>query len=68
MYWVIVVVLLWILPWKGYALWKAARRGETKWFVALLVINTFAILDILYIFIFSKDKKKEIPEAVVVSE
>ncbi len=68
MYWVIVVVLLWILPWKGYALWKAARKGETKWFVALLVINTFAILDILYIFIFSKDKKKEIPEAVVVSE
>ncbi len=68
MYWVIVVVLLWIPPWKGYALWKAARKGETKWFVALLVINTFAILDILYIFIFSKDKKKEIPEAVVVSE
>ena len=68
MYWVIVLVLLWILPWKGYALWKAARKGETKWFVALLVINTFAILDILYIFIFSKDKKKEVPEAVVVSE
>lgn len=68
MYWVIVVVLLWILPWKGYALWKAARKGETKWFVALLVINTFAILDILYIFVFSKDMKKEVPEAVVVSE
>ncbi|MCC6520830.1 hypothetical protein IT403_02520 [Candidatus Nomurabacteria bacterium] len=68
MYWVIVVVLLWILPWKGYALWKAARKGETKWFVALLVINTFAILDILYIFIFSKDKKKETRETQMVSE
>lgn len=68
MYWFIVIILLWVLPWKGYALWKAARRGEVKWFVALLVVNTFAILDILYIFVFSKDKKKETPEAVVVSE
>lgn len=52
--WIIIVILLWILPWKGAALWRAARRGHTGWFLALIILNTFAILDILYIFVFSK--------------
>ena len=50
----IILLTLWVLPWKGVALWKAAQRGDKWWFVALLVINTLAILDILYIFFFSK--------------
>ena len=53
------VVLIWSLPWKGVALWKAAQKKDLYWFVALLVVNTVGILDILYIFIFSKmDWKK----------
>lgn len=52
--WIILIVLLWTLPWKGVALWISARKGHTGWFVALLILNTLAILDILYIFIFSK--------------
>ncbi len=56
---VFLLIILWSLPWKGVALWKAARRGSKWWFVALLLINTLAILDILYIFIFSK-KEEEI--------
>lgn len=60
-----VLLALWTLPWKGVALWKAARRGSKPWFVALLVLNTLAILEILYIFVFSKpgtpveDEKKK---------
>jgi hypothetical protein len=53
----LIAIALWTLPWKGYALWKAAQRGEKKWFVALLVINTLALLEIVYIFIFSKRKR-----------
>ena len=49
-------VLLWTLPWKGVALWKAARNSHKKWFVVFLVINTLAILEIVYIFFFSKKK------------
>ena len=52
----IVLVAVWTLPWKGIALWKAARLDDKKWFVALLILNTLAILEILYIFIFSKRK------------
>jgi type IV secretory pathway TrbD component len=53
----ILLLLLWVLPWKGYALWLSARKGHKVWFVALLILNTLAILEILYIFIFSRDKK-----------
>lgn len=48
------LIAIWILPWKGVALWRAANRGQKKWFVVLLVVNTFAILEIIYIFIFSR--------------
>ncbi len=52
--WVIAIVLTWSLAWKGAAMWKAARNKSPIWFVALLVINTVGILEILYIFLFSK--------------
>ena len=54
--WIIVLIVLWVLPWKGVALWKAAKNGSKKWFIALLILNTLGILEILYIFIFGKKK------------
>lgn len=55
--WIWILVLAWTLPWKGWALWKAARLTDKWWFIALLVINTVALLEILYIFVFSKRKE-----------
>ena len=48
------LVTLWALAWKGIALWKSARHNQKWWFIALLVINTLGLLEILYIFVFSK--------------
>jgi methionyl-tRNA synthetase len=50
------LILVWTLPWKGVALWRAAKNDHKGWFVALLVLNTLGILEILYIFVFSKKK------------
>lgn len=50
----LMVVLFWTLYWKGRALWIAARKGDLYWFVALLIINTAGILEITYIYFFSK--------------
>lgn len=58
-WWFVLLVALWTLPWKGVALWKAARKKHIVWFVVLLIVNTLAILEILYIFIFSKCCKKK---------
>jgi len=57
--WIILATLIWVLPWKGVALWKAAQNKQKGWFIAILVLNTLAILEIIYIFIFSKKEKKE---------
>lgn len=48
------IIVIWSLAWKGLALWHAARSGSRPWFVALLVINTLGILEILYLYVFSK--------------
>lgn len=58
-WWFLVIVLLWTVPWKGVALWKAARKKHIVWFIILFLVNTLAILEILYIFVFSKCKKKK---------
>ena len=54
--WILALLLLWLIFWKGTALWKSARKNSPFWFVALLIINTLGILEILYIFVFSKMK------------
>lgn len=50
----LIIFIIWTLYWKGMALWKAAKMDSQKWFIALLIINTVGILEILYIYIFSK--------------
>ena len=50
----LVLASIWSLVWKGWALWIAARRGHKVWFIALLVINTLGILEIIYIFTIGK--------------
>ena len=57
--WIIFAAIAWTLPWKGIALWKAAKNNDKTWFVVLFLINTLAILDIIYIVFFGKEKKEE---------
>jgi hypothetical protein len=45
---------LWIIFWKGFALWKAAGKRQLIWFVAILLINTLGVLEIAYIFYLNK--------------
>lgn len=61
------LIVLWTIPWKGMALWRAARNNQKAWFVSLLLINTLAILEISYIFFFSK-KKKDVEDSVSSNE
>ena len=55
----LILLVLWELPWKGYALWKAAKQGDKVWYIILLIISTGALLEILYIFFFSKKEFKD---------
>lgn len=55
--WILIAVLLWSMPWKGWALWKAARNKHEWWFIILLFVNTLGILEMLYIFVLSKENR-----------
>jgi hypothetical protein len=58
--WFFILALVWVLPWKGYALWTAAGTRNKRWFITLLILNTFALLDIFYIFYIAKKDLKDI--------
>ena len=50
----IIIAIVWTLYWKYQALWYAAKHDHKWWFIALLVINTLGILEILYLYVFAK--------------
>ena len=50
-------LLIWVLVWKGMALWKAGRNNQPYWFVALLLVNTVGLLEIVYLAWFQKKRK-----------
>lgn len=52
----LILIILWSLPWKGVALWQAARNNQPAWFVALIIINTVGILEITYLYFFQRNK------------
>jgi len=60
---IILLLVAWSLVWKGIALWKAARRDQTAWYVVLLVLNTVGILEIVYIFAVAP-RRPELGQAV----
>ncbi|MGC9599639.1 MAG: DUF5652 family protein [Minisyncoccia bacterium] len=53
---ILILLIIWSLIWKGLALWKSAREGSKVWFVVFLVVNTIGILEILYLYVFSKKR------------
>jgi len=54
----IILLTLWVLPWKGYALWRAVKNDQKGWFIAMFLLNTLAILEIFYIFFIDRKKRK----------
>jgi hypothetical protein len=56
----LLIIVLWVLPWKIYALWTASKNNHKIWFVVLVIVNTFGILEIIYIFGVAKKKWHEV--------
>ncbi len=46
---VLVPLIVWSGFWKGLALWRAARLKQVGWYVALFIINTVGIFEIIYL-------------------
>ncbi|MDD3880607.1 MAG: DUF5652 family protein [Syntrophomonas sp.] len=44
--------------WKGLALWRAARLNQVAWYIALLIINTVGVFEIIYLIATNKKYKE----------
>ena len=52
----LIIFLIWSITWKGLALWRAAKLNHTGWFIAILLINTAGILEIIYLYTVGKKR------------
>ena len=57
-----IIFIIWSLTLKGVALWKAARREELRWFLAILILNTAGVLEIVYLVLTNKKENSETKE------
>jgi methionyl-tRNA synthetase len=55
----IVLMIIWSLIWKGFALWKSARNGQTAWFIIFMTINTIGLLEIGYLIMMKEARDRE---------
>lgn len=54
----VVILAFWDLIWKLMAMWKAAKRDQTVWFICLGIFSTVGILPIIYLLIY-RDKPEQ---------
>lgn len=59
---IIIPLLLWVLFWKGSALWFAVKGEQKFWFWIILILNTFGALEIIFIFFVAQKKWSDIKE------
>lgn len=52
-------LIIWSVLWKGLALWRAARLKHLGWYIALLIINTVGIFEIIYLIATHKKYKQQ---------
>ena len=51
---IIALAVLWSLVWKGVALWQAGKNSHLGWFIALYIVNTLGILEIIYLIAYNR--------------
>ena len=55
-----IILVLWTIPWKVYAVWLAVKSDRKAWFVVLVLINSLSILEMIYVFNVEKKSWEEV--------
>ena len=55
---VLLVVAVIDMAFRGFAMWRSARLEKRSWFIALLVINSMAILPIIFLLMTNAEYEK----------
>ncbi len=57
---IITVITIWSTLVKGIALWRSANLKQQNWFIVMLIVNTVGIVELVYLFRFSKKRLTKI--------
>jgi len=55
---ILYILIAWSIIWKGIALWHSARNKQIVWYIALLILNTVGIFEIVYLVFFKKRQNR----------
>lgn len=55
---ILYLLIVWSIMWKGIALWHSARNKQLVWYIALLILNTVGVLEIVYLIFFKKERNE----------
>lgn len=55
---VLLVISVIDVMFRGWAMWRAARMEKKSWFISLLVINSMAILPIIFLLMSNGEYEK----------
>ena len=61
----ILLATVWTIFWKGYGVWTAVKNNHKGWFIALIVLNTLGVLEIIYLFAVAKKKWVDVKRVFV---
>jgi hypothetical protein len=65
----LMMISIWTVIWKGFALWHSSKNQQKGWFIAVLVLNTMGLLPIIYLIWFKpKCNNCEVKEEKVVEK
>ena len=62
----LVILVVWLVFWKGLALWFASKNNQRGWFIALLILNTLGLLPIIYLIWFKPVEKSNGKETILI--
>lgn len=51
------IIIAWVMVWKGLALWFSAQNKQKGWFIAILILNTLGLLPIIYLLWFKPENE-----------
>ncbi len=55
---ILTLIIIWTLIWKGLALWKAVKNNSKIWFILFLILNDLGILEIIYLIYYWTKKQQ----------
>lgn len=57
---IVIILVVWSLIWKGIALWRAAQLSQRGWFILILIVNALGLLEIIYLLFIARKYKVEV--------